>query len=636
MNREELIERLNAFEWNDIEFKEAQREFSKDAYKTVSAFSNTGGGHIVFGVKHENGNHEIVGVIEVDKVQNDFLSGIRSSDKFNKLIDAKESVIQDGEATLLVFYIPEANRQDKPVYLQGDIRQSYVRRGGGDEKCRKEEIEAFVRDASNDRHDCDIMDADVESFFDTESLAWYRRKFDEKNPGDDSEGMTDTEFLHHWGLVIEKDGRLRPNRAAILLFGTDAIVRQFLPRPILDAQWLAIRFGDALPDESRWKDRVVVEVNLIKAWQRLVQKFIEHSQLPFQIDPGSLRRDDLPPDYLAFREAAINLLIHQDFADHNRKALIQFYRDRTVLTNPGDLFAEQDELLEPVEKTVRNPRIVATFRRIGLSDQAGTGFRTMYRACDRLGWVPPIVENDKARKVFGLHLPKEKLLSEEQLLFQANLGAHLSDNEAKAFAVLCRRGELRVRDVRAVTGLSTADSQSVIDRLIVEVLVEPKREGNRSHVQLSEHLQKQLENGTLSAKAKEDATSDQPQADMGGLVTDQPNDAQAELVTDQPSRSGIAGIHDKKPLLKLSEQQRKIVLMCDVYRTLADLMKQLGITHRTFFRRSHLEPLLQNGVLVMRHPDVPNHPDQAYTLTPTGVAIAEAIREQLDDEAAAE
>jgi ATP-dependent DNA helicase RecG len=344
----------------------------------------------------------------------------------------------------------------------------------------------------------------------------------------------------------------------------------------------------------------------------------------------------LPPDYLAFREAAINLLMHQDFADHNRKALIQFYRDRTVLTNPGDLFAEQDELLEPVEKTVRNPRIVATFRRIGLSDQAGTGFRTMYRACDRLGWVPPIVENDKARKAFGLHLPKEKLLSEEQLLFQANLGANLSENEAKAFAVLCRRGELRVRDVRAVTGLSTAESQSVIDRLIVEVLVEPKQQGNKSHVQLSEHLQKQPQNGTLAAKTRKNGESDQPQTGKAGLVTDQPSDPQAELVTDQASSGGIAGMHDKKPLIKLSEQQRKIVLMCDVYRSLADLMKQLGITHRTFFRRSHLEPLLQNGVLVMRHPDVPNHPDQAYTLSPTGVAIAEAIREQLDDEATAE
>jgi len=624
VNREELIERISAFEWNDIEFKEAQREFSKDAYKTVSAFSNTGGGHIIFGVKHENGKHEIVGVIEVDKVQNGFLSGLRSGDKFNKMIDAKESVIRDGEETLLVFYIPEASRQDKPIYLQGDIRQSYIRRGGGDEKCRKEEIEAFVRDASHDRHDCDLVDADAESFFDADSLAWYRRQFNEKNPGDDSQGMTDTEFLHHWGLVIEKENRLRPNRAAILLFGTDMIVRQFLPRPVLDAQWLSIRWGESLPEESRWKDRVVVEVNLIKAWRRLVQKFIEHSQIDFKIDPGSLRRDDLPPDYLAFREAAINLLMHQDFADHNRKPVIQFYRDRTVLTNPGDLFAEQDELLEPVEKSVRNPRIVSTFRRIGLSDQAGTGFRTMYRACDKLGWVPPIVENDKGRKTFGLHLPKEKLLSEEQLLFQANLGAHLSEHEAKAFAVLCQKGELRVRDVRAVTGLSAAESQIVIDRLIVEVLVVPKTEGNRSHVQLSEHLQRQLEKGALGSKTKGKSASDQP------VVTDE------NLVTHPPTHRGSTKSPEHKPLSKLTEQQRKIVMMCDVYRTLGDLMNQLGITHRTFFRRTHLEPLLQNGVLVMRHPDVPNHPDQAYTLTQIGLALAEAIRGQVSDDASAE
>lgn len=622
MNREELIDRLSAFEWNDIEFKEAQREFSKDAYKTVSAFSNTAGGHIVFGVKHDNGSHEIVGVIEVDKVQNDFLSSIRSSDKFNKIIDAKESVIQEGDATLLVFYIPEASRQDKPVYLQGDIRQSYIRRGGGDEKCRKEEIEAFVRDASHDRHDCDLMDADSESFFDSDSLAWYRRQFNEKNPGDDSQGMADTEFLHHWGLVIEKDSQLRPNRAAILLFGTDAVVRQFLPRPILDAQWLSIRWGESLPEESRWKDRIVIEVNLIKAWQRLVQKFIEHSQIGFKIDPGSLRRDDLPPDYLAFREAAINLLMHQDFADHNRKPLIQFYRDRTVLTNPGDLFAEQDELLEPVEKSVRNPRIVSTFRRIGLSDQAGTGFRTMYRACDKLGWVPPIVENDKGRKSFGLHLPKEKLLSEEQMLFQANLGAHLSDHEAKALAILCRRGELRVRDVRAVTGLSAAESQSVMDRLLVEVLVEPKTEGNRSHVQLSEHLQKQLAKGSLGPKTLQKAKSDQPEAPSASLVTDQP-----------PTNLGATEKRESEPLLKLSETQRKIVFMCDVYRSLGDLMKQLGITHKTFFRRTHLEPLLQNGVLEMRYSDVPNHPDQAYTLTHAGISIAESIRTAADTDA---
>ena len=48
MTKDELIERLKAHEWNDVEFKEAQRETPQNCYETVSAFSNTGGGWLVF------------------------------------------------------------------------------------------------------------------------------------------------------------------------------------------------------------------------------------------------------------------------------------------------------------------------------------------------------------------------------------------------------------------------------------------------------------------------------------------------------------------------------------------------------------------------------------------------------------
>ena len=44
------------------------------------------------------------------------------------------------------------------------------------------------------------------------------------------------------------------------------------------------------------------------------------------------------PDYSSFREAAINLLIHQDYGDHGRKASIRFFRDRMVLWNPWRRF----------------------------------------------------------------------------------------------------------------------------------------------------------------------------------------------------------------------------------------------------------------------------------------------------------
>ena len=141
--------------------------------------------------------------------------------------------------------------------------------------------------------------------------------------------------------------------------------------------------------------------------------------------------------------------------------------------NPGDAFASTDELLEPGEREVRNPRIVAAFRRIGLSEQAGTGMRAIFRNWQRLGRVPPIIDNDRTRKAFQLTLLKEELLSEEQLLFQASLGVHLNEAEARAFAFVCREGRMRAGNVRAVSGLAGADARAVLERLAVQGLVSP-------------------------------------------------------------------------------------------------------------------------------------------------------------------
>ena len=54
---------------------------------------------------------------------------------------------------------------------------------------------------------------------------------------------------------------------------------------------------------------------------------------------------------------------------------------------------------------------------------------------------------------------------------------------------------------------------------------------------------------------------------------------------------------------------------------MTEIMGELGLTHRTFFRRNHLEPLLASGVLRMTHPDQPKHPDQAYVLTEAGARL---------------
>jgi ATP-dependent DNA helicase RecG len=69
-----LLARINTYEWSDLEVKAAQNEVPRDAFETISAFANTAGGHLVFGVQQQREHFEVVGVLALDKVQNDLLS----------------------------------------------------------------------------------------------------------------------------------------------------------------------------------------------------------------------------------------------------------------------------------------------------------------------------------------------------------------------------------------------------------------------------------------------------------------------------------------------------------------------------------------------------------------------------------
>ena len=65
-------------------------------------------------------------------------------------------------------------------------------------------------------------------------------------------------------------------------------------------------------------------------------------------------------------------------------------------------------------------------------------------------------------------------------------------------------------------------------------------------------------------------------------------------------------------LTNLTDDQRTIMVLCEVPRKQAYLMQETGLSHRTFFRRKRLEPLIQAKLIRMTRPDEPNHPDQAY------------------------
>jgi ATP-dependent DNA helicase RecG len=412
MTRDELLARLQSIEWSDIEFKEAAWAAPRDALETVSAFANTAGGHLVFGVRQANGTFTVTGVTDADKVQNDFLGWVRDQNKISVFLPINGSVHALAEGTVLAFYVPEAQRNEKPVYLDRNPRKAHIRRGGRDDTCTGDELLRFIRDASNTRYDAEPLDVDTSRCFDEATVRWYRARFAASNPGRDT-ATDDTAFLRNWGFLVEQGGVLRPTRAAILVLGSGEYVRQVLPRMAVDVQLYRNTSAD-YDSAVRWADRLTVEDNLIKAWQSIVEFYFRHSERPFAVDASH----DAPRR----RSAGLHLLPrsrHQP-ADpsglrrhHPRAGDPLLPRPDRVL-QPWRRLRSREQLLDPGDKEVRNPSIVNAFRRIGLSDQGGTGVRAIFDGWRRLGYLPPEIENHKAEKSFRLRLRKEKLITEAQ------------------------------------------------------------------------------------------------------------------------------------------------------------------------------------------------------------------------------
>ena len=374
-----------------------------------------------------------------------------------------------------------------------------------------------------------------------------------------------------------------------------------LPRPVADFRRLSVPFDLGIPDEKRWEDRGIMECNLVTAWRRILEHYRKAADVPFSLDATTLERKDRPLDYTAFREALINLLTHQDYGDQTRKASIQVFRDRIIFWNPGSSFVTREEMFTPGDRPVRNPRIVNAFRRIGLGEQAGTGMGAIYSNWRQLKRVPPMIENDKSGHSFSLHLLTEEIVSEEQLLFQAKLGVHLTEDEAALFAQVWREGQIWPLEARAVTGLSGIDTDAILNHLVVQRLIEQREGLQGRHYVLAAHIREMIRTKTEPAPAAKKET---------GLVSDQVGRKDVSLVTDQA-----------QPLTNLTEPQRRIVQFCDSAKPIALIMRHLGVSNRTFFRRAHLDPLVKSGVLKPTFPDSPQHPKQAYVLTDAGLDL---------------
>jgi ATP-dependent DNA helicase RecG len=400
LNKQELINKLQDIEWEDFEVKEAKFEVPKSSWETVSAFSNTSGGWLIFGVKKLGKQYEILGVSNPEKISEDFLNVLRAKNKFNKIIFVKSKKYTFDNKVILAFYVPQKSLNEKPIYYDNQSN-TFIRTGSGDRKATKEEIDSFYRNASFGEKDQEVTDLTLEHL-DTETIKQYRNYFAQINPAHRYLGLSDNEFL-------EKLGVLNKNKvtfAGLLVFGKDdSIIKKIPPYRLEYLEISGISYEDA---PTRYDYRLSSESNLYQTFFLIYERLLKKIEVPFSIKQGV--RDDDPPHLQALREALVNLIIHTDYFSKSNPR-IRVFNNRFEFYNPGALPKKIELILKEDFSLPRNPIITKIFRYLKFSENIGSGFHKMINGWNIKYNFKPIIDGDF--DFYKITFPTQKLSSKD-------------------------------------------------------------------------------------------------------------------------------------------------------------------------------------------------------------------------------
>lgn len=406
-------------ESSEIEFKSAAGGFPGSFWETYSSFANTEGGTIVLGIKEKNNQFSLDDLTteQIEKYKKDFWRNVNNKQVVNCNL-LKNNDIIDGSYKghpILLFYIPMADRTQKPVYCTPNpYNGTYKRDFEGDFKCTEKEVQRMFADANDSiPADSRILENYTIDDIDANSLAQYRRLFNVSKPEHPWLALDDLELLKKLGgyRVDRKTGKQGFTLAGLLMFGKT--------ESITDPECAPNFFPDyrEIPphtEKARWIDRICPngewEANLFQFYRRVLPKLTSVLPKPFQLDNDT--RIDETPTHIAIREAFVNALVHSDFSvDAN--IVIEHYSNQFVFSNPGTLLISRRQYFTGGESVCRNKHLQQMFMMLGKAEKAGSGVDKILKGWKEKNWKEPILCTKNRPDKVILTLQMESLIPEE-------------------------------------------------------------------------------------------------------------------------------------------------------------------------------------------------------------------------------
>lgn len=610
MRQLDLIAALQpASESIDTEFKSARGGLPGSFWETYSAMANTQGGTIILGVVEKGTGLSWEGVPDAAQLRTVLWNQLNDRQKVsrNLLADADIQTVSDAGRSIVVVNVPRAPRRDRPVYVgPNPLSGSYRRAEDGDYRCSDEEVRRMLADQSDVPADAVVVEHFGISDFDVDTLRQYRNRFASRDP--DHPWLSEDDS----GLMF-KLGALRRDRASglegatvagLLMFGTFAALRDALPAFHVDYREKlsadpAVRWTDRVVPDSTW------ESNVFQFYQRVVQRLSADLKIPFQLDRELYRKDDTIV-HEALREALVNALIHADYRGQGG-IVIERYADRIELSNPGSLLVSREQLLRGSVSECRNKSLQLMFQMIGGGEKAGSGMDKIRSGWRSQHWRSPKVEEALQPDRVKLVLPMVSLIPPdvEEALRQRFGEQFTRLNKTAVQAVVTAQVEGSVTNGRLqeITGAHPKDITDVLRALMRDGLLTQQNQRRWASYRVAEDSPQSRDD---SPQNSPQWASDSPQSpgDSPQSAVDVPKSLAALLPLAVPARS--------KKKLPAAQMREVISSLCEGRWLAAGEIALLVARDAEKLQSRFLTAMVREGLLELRHPDVPNRPDQAY------------------------
>ena len=398
-------------EASHVDYKEQLEEKKPRSWlKSISAFANTRGGHLIFGVKNEprvvlgldDPQRTISKITEIIKVRIDPAPRyqVRQVE-----IEGKPCVdleVQNGPAY--------------PYYYAADgVHIAYVRRGDQSEEATTRELNELILRGMNQTYDA------LPSSYRVGDVSFTLLAATFKNLKKETFDLT--KDLPSAGLVSD-DGQITNGG---LLLCDQGILRQ---SRIFCTRWKGDRKGNL--DEDALDDKEFQGASLITLLQNAEDFVRNNSKNPWSIR-GMTREEHSDYPYKAVREVLVNALIHRDYQILGSEIHVEVFDDRLEITSPGGMMngrRVQDMDIRHIPSMRRNQVISDVFSRLGFMERRGSGIDRILNSYVEVAQKPTFYSDSD---FFIVTLPNRSVATPAQISMESVAsGAESAETSAES------------------------------------------------------------------------------------------------------------------------------------------------------------------------------------------------------------